>query len=146
MFDVIGPAWAQNGAPAAGGTGATVLNILFMVLMFLVFYFLLIRPQQKEQKRHRQMIANLQRGDSVVTGGGIIGRIHRVEEDTVQVEIGEVDVGGKAVKPVRIRVRRESISTVTAKSGVPATPDGKEKGDKPKEGEKTVGGETGKGE
>ncbi|MBF0423674.1 MAG: preprotein translocase subunit YajC [Magnetococcales bacterium] len=106
-----------------------MLNILFMVLMFAVFYFLLIRPQQKQQKQHRDMIANLQRGDSIVTGGGIMGRVHRVEDDVVQLDIGEVDVGGKTPKPVRVRVRRSTIASVTAKSGSPSAdaPDGKDK-------------------
>ncbi|MBF0176068.1 MAG: preprotein translocase subunit YajC [Magnetococcales bacterium] len=121
MFDLVGAAWAQNGAPGPGGSGATMLNIIFMVLMFAVFYFLLIRPQQKQQKQHRSMIANLQRGDSVVTGGGIIGRIHRVDDDVVQLEVGEIDSGSKNPKPVRLRVRKDTIASVIAKGSAITT-------------------------
>ncbi|MBF0589187.1 MAG: preprotein translocase subunit YajC [Magnetococcales bacterium] len=115
MLDLlITPAYAE----AAGGSGdAAMHNIVFMVLLFAIFYFLLIRPQQKQAKVHREMVANLQRGDSVVTSGGIMGKIHRVEEDVVVVEVGEVDGAGKDPRPVRLRVQRNTISGMLAKSG-----------------------------
>ncbi len=115
MFDLISPAYAQAAPPAAG---AAVGNILFMVILFAIFYFLLIRPQQKQAKEHKEMVANLQRGDSVVTAGGIIGRIHRVDEDTVVLEVGEVETAPKTFKPMRVKVKRPTITSVTSKSSV----------------------------
>lgn len=114
MFNVIQEAHAQGGL---GGTDAAMSNIIFMVLLFAIFYFLLIRPQQKQQKAHKEMINNLQRGDSVVTGGGLMGKIHRVDEDSVMVELGEVEVGNKTFRPIRVKVQRATISAMTAKAG-----------------------------
>lgn len=122
MFDFIREAHAQAGA---SGTQAAIGNIIFMVLLFAIFYFLLIRPQQKQQKTHKEMIQNLQRGDSIVTGGGLIGKVHRVEDDTVVVDLGEVDVGEKMFRPLRVKVKRGTISQVTAKAT--DAPDDKEK-------------------
>ncbi|MBF0188440.1 MAG: preprotein translocase subunit YajC, partial [Magnetococcales bacterium] len=99
MLDIVSSAYAQN---QAAPPDATLPNIIFMVLLFAIFYFLLIRPQQKQAKEHREMVDNLQRGDSVITGGGVIGKIHRVEEDVAVVEIGEVEVAKRSFKPVRI--------------------------------------------
>lgn len=117
MFDLISIAHAE----AAGGPpgGAAMSNIIFMLLLFGIFYFLLIRPQQKQQKAHKEMVANLRRGDAVVTNGGLMGKIHRVEDDVVTVEVGEVEVGSKIFRPMRIRLRRSSVTAVTAKSGAP---------------------------
>ena len=74
----VSPAWAQG----AGGGGLDGLGgLLPLVLIFVVFYFLLIRPQQKKAKEHRETLANLRRGDKVVTNGGLIGTITRVPND-----------------------------------------------------------------
>ncbi|MBF0358658.1 MAG: preprotein translocase subunit YajC [Magnetococcales bacterium] len=113
MFDIISVAHA-----AAPDGGAAMGNIIFMVLLFAIFYFLLIRPQQKQQKAHKEMVENLRRGDTVVTNGGILGKIHRVEEDTLTLEVGEVEVGNKTFRPMRIRLRRNSITSVTVKGDV----------------------------
>ncbi|MBF0428250.1 MAG: preprotein translocase subunit YajC [Magnetococcales bacterium] len=114
MFEWITPAYAQSASP---GPEAAIGNILFMVLLFAIFYFLLIRPQQKQAKQHKEMVANLQRGDSVETRGGLMGRIHRVEDEYVMVELGEVEMAPRQFKPVRVKVRREAVATVTAKAG-----------------------------
>ncbi|MEO5330652.1 MAG: preprotein translocase subunit YajC [Magnetococcus sp. YQC-5] len=124
MFEWISPAYAQAAAP---GPEAAIGNILFMVLLFAIFYFLLIRPQQKQVKQHKEMVANLQRGDSVETRGGLLGRIHRVEEDFVMMELGEVETAPKQFKPVRIKVRRMAITEVTAKAGIPAAEESADK-------------------
>ncbi|MBF0146449.1 MAG: preprotein translocase subunit YajC [Magnetococcales bacterium] len=131
MFDLISTAHAQSGA---SGTQAAIGNIIFMVLLFAIFYFLLIRPQQKQQKVHKEMLQNLQRGDSIMTGGGLLGKVHRVEDDTVMVELGEVEVGDKSFRPLRVKVRRSTISLVTAKAGTQPVSDSKEEKseDKPK--------------
>ncbi len=101
---LISPAYAQ-----AGGTpGFDLISLMPLLLIFVVFYFLLIRPQQKKMKAHREMIAALKRGDRVLTGGGIIGTVVKVEEgeDTLLVEIA---------KDVRVRVARSTITEVLGK-------------------------------
>lgn len=114
MFDLISNAHAEGGAVPEAAMG----NIVFMVLLFAIFYFLLIRPQQKQAKAHKELVANLARGDSVITSAGLIGKIHRVEEDLVVMDVGEVEVSPKTFRQVRLRVRRVNIAEVTAKAGV----------------------------
>ncbi len=115
----ISPAYAQ----AAGGDGGGLMTFLPLILIFVVFYFLLIRPQQKKAKEHRQMVENARRGDVIVTGGGIIGKVTKVKDDqTVQVEIAE---------GVRIDVLKSTLSDVRTKSapaGGDATPANKDDG------------------
>ncbi len=86
---LIAPAYAQ----AAGGEGflgGGLASLLPLVLIFVVFYFLLIRPQQKKAKLHREMISNIRRGDNILTQGGIIGRVTKVLEDNrLMVEIAD---------------------------------------------------------
>lgn len=80
-------------APAEPSVGASILSqLLFIVPMIAIFYFLLIRPQQKRAKAHRDMIAGLKRGDTVVTSGGLIGKIAKVADDEITLDTGE---GGK---------------------------------------------------
>jgi len=102
-------------AAYAQGTGITgifdnqsaLIQFLPLVLIFVVFYFLLIRPQQRKAKDHKTMLEALRRGDRVVTGGGIIGTVARVENpEEVTVDIAD---------GVRVRVLRSTISSVVAK-------------------------------
>jgi preprotein translocase subunit YajC len=103
---LISTAYAQ--APGAGLMDQSALvQFLPLILIFVVFYFLLIRPQQKKQKEHRAMIDALRRGDRVVTGGGILGTVARV----VGPEEVEVDIASN----VRVRVLRSTITSVLAK-------------------------------
>lgn len=81
----ISPAYAQA-AGAAGGANPFV-QLLPLIAIFVIFYFFLIRPQQKRMKQHREMVNNVKRGDTVVTAGGIVGKVSRVDENEVQVEI-----------------------------------------------------------
>jgi preprotein translocase subunit YajC len=74
-------------AGGAGGPGGGLMSFLPLVLMFVIFYFLLIRPQQKKQKEMREMLSSLKRGDRIITGGGIYGRIDSITDDKVNVEI-----------------------------------------------------------
>ena len=90
-----------------------MIQFLPLVLIFVVFYFLLIRPQQKKQKDHRTMLDALRRGDRVVTGGGIIGTVNRVTSP----EEVEVDIA----QGVRVRVLRSTITTILAKTDPAAT-------------------------
>jgi preprotein translocase subunit YajC len=100
---LISPAYAQSG----GGFGG-MESLLPLVLIFVVFYFLLIRPQQKKAKAHREMLGNLHRGDRIVTNGGLIGKITRIPNDAELIlEIAE---------GVKVRVLRGMISEVSAKT------------------------------
>lgn len=96
-------------AQAAGGAGGGGLEALLpLILIFVVFYFLLIRPQQKKMKQHREMLTAIRRGDRVVTGGGIIGTVSKVDNDQeLTVEIA---------KDIKVKVRRDLVSTVVSKT------------------------------
>jgi preprotein translocase subunit YajC len=102
----VTPAFAQDGGAAA--PGFDLVSLLPLILIFVVFYFLLIRPQQKRMKQHKQMVEALRRGDRVVTAGGLIGTVTKViNERELQVEIAE---------GVRTRVVRQTISEVLSKT------------------------------
>ncbi len=102
----ISSAFAQT-AGAAAPQPDLIGMLMPIALIFLVFYFLLIRPQQKRLKEHQDMVGNLRRGDKVVTAGGIIGTVSRLQGDEeLQIEISD---------GVRIRVRRNSITEVLSK-------------------------------
>jgi len=102
-FMLISPAYAQSGGDAAG-----IMSFLPLVLIFAVFYFLLIRPQQKKMKQHKETIATLRRNDKIVTGGGIIGKVIKVIDDhEIDVEIAPNTV---------VRIARSTVADVIAKS------------------------------
>jgi len=102
----ISQAFAQEAG--AGGFGGGIVSLLPLILIFVVFYFLLIRPQQKKVKAHRAMVGNLSRGDNVVTGGGIIGKVTKIIDDNrVQVEIAD---------NVRVEVARGTIQDVVSRT------------------------------
>ena len=114
---LISPAYAQGFLD-----NQAMVQFLPLVLIFVVFYFLLIRPQQKRAKDHKTMLAALRRGDRVVTGGGIIGTVAKVvSDDEVSVDIAE---------GVRVRVLRSTITSVLARTEPVSGKDGpKEKED-----------------
>lgn len=100
----VSPAYAQ----AAGGGAFDYVSLLPLVLIFVVFYFLLIRPQQTKLKQHRAMIEAIRRGDVITTAGGMVGKVTRILDDgTVQLEIAD---------NVRVRVVRATIAEVRAKA------------------------------
>jgi preprotein translocase subunit YajC len=104
--DVITPAFAQA-APAAGG-GDILMQMLPFVLIFIIMYFLLIRPQQKRVKLHQEMIKNVRRGDTVVLNSGMIGKVTKVIDDTeAEVEIAD-NVKVKVIKSMIADVRNKS--------------------------------------
>lgn len=104
----ISPAYAQSGG---FGDSSFLIQILPFVLIFVVFYFLLIRPQRQKMKQHQAMVAALRRGDTIVTNGGLIGKVSKVVDDhELLVEISENS---------KVRVVRGMISEVRAK-GEPA--------------------------
>jgi preprotein translocase subunit YajC len=126
---LISPAYAQAGGDPTGG----LMSLLPLVLIFVVFYFILIRPQQKKAKEHRMMLGDLKRGDRIVTGGGVIATVIRVAPDNDEV-IAEI------AKDVRVKIVKGTIQTVLREPGeAPAKPEGKQdnepkgKGEKPAE-------------
>ena len=85
----ISTAYAQTApAPAAGGTESTLITLAPLVLMFVVLYFIMIRPQMKRQKEHKAMIEALAKGDEVVTSGGLLGKVSKLGEQFVSIEAG----------------------------------------------------------
>lgn len=102
---LISPAFAQAAGAASQQNAFTAF--LPLLLIFVVFYFLLIRPQQKKLKEHRAMLTALRRGDRVVTNGGIIGLVTKVDEREVIVEIAD---------GVRVHVARDMIASVVSKT------------------------------
>ena len=115
----ISPAFAQG---IGGGFGG-MESLLPLVLIFVVFYFLLIRPQQKKQKQHRALLESLRRGDKVVTSGGIIGTITKASETELTLEIAD---------GVKVRAMRSMVSDVMAKTEGAETPKKKEEKEKKK--------------
>ena len=103
---MTGIAYAANGAaPAAGG--GQLMSFIPLILIFVVFYFLLIRPQQKKAKEHQAFLGSLKKGDEVVTSGGIYGRITGLTDAVVTVEIAD---------GVRIKVNRSAVMTSAAEA------------------------------
>ena len=98
---LISPAYAQDLGGLMGGVG----QFLPLVLIFAVFYFLLIRPQQQRQKEMKAMLAALKRGDRVVTGGGILATVTKAKD-------GEQEIEVELAENLRVTVLRETISTV----------------------------------
>ncbi|WP_375395606.1 preprotein translocase subunit YajC [uncultured Sphingomonas sp.] len=109
---LISPAYAQATAGAAPGGLASIVSFLPLVLVFIVFYFLMIRPQQKRVRMLQTAVAAVKKNDNVVTAGGIVGKVTRVEDTHVEVEIAP---------NVRIRVVKATLAEVlTPASAKPA--------------------------
>ena len=106
---LVSPAFAQDAAAAGGGL-AVVMQVLPLVLIFGVFYFLLIRPQQKKQREHRDLLQKLKRGDRVLTAGGIIGQVTRVKDGVDEIEV-------EIAPNVRVNVLRQTISDTFKPAG-----------------------------
>lgn len=102
----IRDALAQGSSPV---TGDGLLGLLFPVLLIVVFYFLLIRPQTKRAKEHRQMMEALKKGDEIVTGGGVLGRITAVGDNFVQVEVAE---------GIQLKVQKQSVASLMPKGTI----------------------------
>lgn len=96
-------------AAGAGAQGNPLVGLLPIIIIFIIFWFLLIRPQTKRAKQHREMVAALQEGDEVVTQGGVLGRISKLDESFVTLEIAD---------GVRIRVQRHMVGSVMPKGTI----------------------------
>ena len=106
----ISQAYAQAAPAAAGGdTQSTLFSLLPLVLMFVVLYFIMIRPQMKRQKEHKAMIEALAKGDEVVVGGGMLGKVTKLGETYVSVEIAA---------NVEVQVQRTAIVQVLPKGTI----------------------------
>lgn len=101
---LIQDAWAQT-----DGAGSPFLSLLPLVLIFAVFYFLLIRPQNKRQKEHRELVAALSVGDECVTGGGVLGKVTEVKDQFIRLEVA---------KGVELKVQRHTIAAVMPKGTI----------------------------
>ncbi len=103
MDFLISNAWAQQGAQ---GEPNALITFLPLIILFVLFYFLLIRPQMKRAKEHRQMVEALADGDEIVTNGGVAGRITALGDNFIDVEIAD---------KVTVKVQRQSVSSVLPK-------------------------------
>jgi preprotein translocase subunit YajC len=101
VFAEIAHAMGKTGAGQQGSQGGGLMGLAPLIFIFIIFYFLLIRPQQKKTRAHQDMLNALKVGDRVITGGGIYGKIVKVEDAAVSLEIAD---------KVRIKVSRPSIS------------------------------------
>lgn len=108
MSFFISEALAEGNGTAAG-QGDPMTSLIFMIVIFAVFYFLLIRPQAKRAKEHKKMVSALNKGDEVITSGGIYGKLSNVSEDSVDVDIAE---------GMTIKMQRQAISTVLPKGTI----------------------------
>jgi preprotein translocase subunit YajC len=124
-FTLISPAYAQD----VSGILGSATQFAPLVLIFVVFYFLLIRPQQQKQKEMRAMLVALKRGDKVVTAGGILGVVQKVpmvqNKDGQQIASGEIEV--EIAPNLRVTVLRETITSVIKPMAVVDTKSVKEK-------------------
>ena len=102
----ISEAFAQSAPAAAGDAGSSLLSLLPLVLMFVVLYFILIRPQMKRQKEHTAMVEAIAKGDEVVIGGGVVGRVAKVGESFLGVEVAN---------GVELQVQRGAVVQVLPK-------------------------------
>jgi preprotein translocase subunit YajC len=110
---LISPAFAQAASPFGGDS--MLVSLLPFILIFVIMYFLILRPQQRRVKQHAEMVKNVRRGDTVVTSGGLIGKVTKVvDDDHIEVEIADA---------VRVRQMRSMIADVRAK-GEPVKEEG----------------------
>ena len=105
MDFLIASAYAQDAAPQGGG----LMGFLPLILIFVVFYFMLIRPQMKRAKEHRQMVSALAKGDEVVTNGGLLGKITEISDSFVTLELAD---------NVEIKLQRHAVASVMPKGTI----------------------------
>jgi preprotein translocase subunit YajC len=103
---LISNAYAQT---AASGGGDPIMQFLPLILMFVVLYFLMIRPQMKRAKEHKALVEGIQKGDEIVSASGVVGRVTKVDAVYITVEISGGD------KPVEVVMQRQAIQTLLPK-------------------------------
>lgn len=109
---MITPAFAQGAGTAAGGA-EIAFQVIPFVLIFVIMYFLILRPQQKRVKDHQTLLRSVRRDDTIVTNGGLVGRVTKAADDQPEIEV-------EIAPNVRVRVVRSMISEVRAKGSVKA--------------------------
>ncbi|MGQ0559362.1 MAG: preprotein translocase subunit YajC [Sphingosinicella sp.] len=109
MFE--SPAFAASAGAASGGAGSFFLQMFPLLLIFVIFYFLLIRPQQRRMKQHQAMIGAVKVRDTAVTNGGLIGKVTRVDEHEIELEVAQ---------GVKVRVVKSMLSDVRPYGAKPA--------------------------
>ncbi len=102
---MISTAYAMGQAGGQAGQGSPYSGIVLMGVMFAIFYFLLIRPQQKKAKEHREMVSNLKKGNRIITTGGIYGTIQSIDETTIGLEIAE---------KIKIKIARGNVGALVS--------------------------------
>jgi len=103
----ITPAFAQGSLFGLGGDSSMITSLLPFVLIFVIMYFLILRPQQKRVKQHQEMVKNVRRGDTVITNGGLVGKVVKViDDEQIEVEIAA---------DVRVRQMRQMVTEVRTK-------------------------------
>ena len=108
MNFMISDAWAE--APAAGAAqGSPFMTLIMLGVLFAAFYFILIRPQAKRAKEHKAMITALAKGDEIVTGGGVLGKVTNLSDGYITVDIAD---------GVEIKVQRQAVQTVLPKGTI----------------------------
>lgn len=105
----ISPAYAEGAAGAAGAPGAAVFDWVLIIGMMVLFYFFLIRPQNKRAKEHRELVSALAKGDEVVTAGGMLGKVTKVTDDYVVIEIAQ---------NMEIKVQKQSVQATLPKGTI----------------------------
>ncbi|NNJ98552.1 MAG: preprotein translocase subunit YajC [Gammaproteobacteria bacterium] len=105
----ISDAWATDGAPAAGPAGDPLASMILPIGLIILFYFFLIRPQSKRHKQHKAMVSALQKGEEVVTTGGLLGKITQVGENFITLEIS---------RDVKVQVQKNSVQAVMPKGTI----------------------------
>jgi preprotein translocase subunit YajC len=109
MFE--SPAFAQSSGAPPSGTASLMMNVLPLILIFIIFYFLLIRPQQRRVKQHQQMVEGVKPRDTAITNGGLIGKVTKVDEHEVELEIAQ---------GVKVRVVKSMLSDIRPHGTKPA--------------------------
>jgi preprotein translocase subunit YajC len=105
----------SNAYAQAGGAEGQLLGFLPIILMFVVLYFLMIRPQMKRAKEHRTMLEALQKGDEVITSGGVVGKVSKVSDSYVTVEVGH-----QGNQPIEMQFQKQSVQTLLPKGTIKA--------------------------
>jgi preprotein translocase subunit YajC len=111
MFATPAYAQAASGAAANGGLAASLISFAPLIIIFIAFWFLFIRPQSKRMKEQQAQIAAVKKGDEVTTAGGVIGKVTKVSDDIVEVEIAQ---------GVRVRVVKSTLTGISPLGGKPA--------------------------
>ena len=109
MFET--PAFAATPGAASGGTAAFMVQIFPLILIFVIFYFLLIRPQQRRVKQHQAMVMAVKPRDTAITNGGLVGKVTKVDENEIELEIAQ---------GIRVRVVKSMLSDIRPHGAKPA--------------------------